>query len=250
MRDYTGKTHIGRRFERLVIIGVQPKRKGKPRVFDCKCDCGEVTSARLHHLTSGGKRSCGCLRFEMRKTIGSANLIPMVGKKFGRLEVISEGGRTGNGAVKWLCRCECGSLKEIPGVNLRKTDGTRSCGCIQNEMRRARCHEDPWHPSFVYFKAQNHRKLKVGLTQDQYKTLVSRPCHYCGVPGSKDPGSSQLRAAGILISGIDRKDSSLGYVPGNCVPCCWECNSAKGALLYDEFLGSVCRRYLHLFGSN
>lgn len=38
--------------------------------------------------------------------------------------------RKGDGqkAVYWKCRCKCGTIKEISGVNLRK-GCTRSCGC-------------------------------------------------------------------------------------------------------------------------
>lgn len=31
-------------------------------------------------------------------------------------------------------------------------------------------------------------------------------------------------------SGIDRQDHRLGYVHGNCVPCCSNCNTKKGLL--------------------
>lgn len=39
--------------------------------------------------------------------------------------------------------------------------------------------------------------------------------------------------------GIDRIDSSKGYEPGNCVPCCFRCNSVKN----DQTLGEM---YQHI----
>jgi len=58
-------------------------------------------------------------------------LINLVGKKFGRLTVISKAGIKYKRRV-WVCRCDCGTEKEIVGVNLRKGN-TTSCGCFQRE---------------------------------------------------------------------------------------------------------------------
>lgn len=40
-------------------------------------------------------------------------------------------------------------------------------------------------------------------------------------------------------NGVDRLDSSMGYTPDNCVPCCWECNNMKGASLTEEEMMAV-----------
>jgi hypothetical protein len=42
-----------------------------------------------------------------------------------------------------------------------------------------------------------------------------------------------------VYNGIDRIDSSAGYVPSNVVPCCHDCNFMKGSLGYDEFFDRV-----------
>jgi len=49
----------------------------------------------------------------------------------------------------------------------------------------------------------------------------------------------------ICYSGLDRVDSSRGYVHGNVVPCCGECNYAKQDLSVDDFLASVARIQAH-----
>lgn len=57
-------------------------------------------------------------------------LIDLTGKVFGRLTVLGKSnGRLfcGTGA-EWICRCECGIEKVLPGVRLRE-GWTRSCGC-------------------------------------------------------------------------------------------------------------------------
>jgi len=71
------------------------------------------------------------------------------------------------------------------------------------------------------------REIPFELTKEQYANLViGAICHYCG---------------GILPevgSGADRKNSSAGYSVENCVPCCRNCNSIRGADLisYKEML--------------
>jgi len=60
-------------------------------------------------------------------------LIDLKGKRFGRLVVLKKGIKTTYGEYKWLCKCDCGKEKEIPGSCLRRKNGTKSCGCIWSE---------------------------------------------------------------------------------------------------------------------
>lgn len=54
------------------------------------------------------------------------------GQSFGRWSVISELGSR-NGFVYWKCQCECGTIRDVMGVNLVK--GTSlSCGCYSKEV--------------------------------------------------------------------------------------------------------------------
>jgi len=54
-----------------------------------------------------------------------------IGSVFSRLTVIGPPVH-GNGG-RWLCRCACGTLKSVHGVNLRR--GTvKSCGCLHVEQ--------------------------------------------------------------------------------------------------------------------
>ncbi|AGE57724.1 hypothetical protein ATCVNTS1_639R [Acanthocystis turfacea Chlorella virus NTS-1] len=62
------------------------------------------------------------------------------------------------------------------------------------------------------------RGLNVELTDDEIKAMTDEPCVYCLTP----------TIDGVSRNGIDRLDSSLGYVDGNCVPCCGMCNYMKG----------------------
>lgn len=71
----------------------------------------------------------------------------------------------------------------------------------------------------------NRRDIEWSLTADEYRVLRLLPCHYCG---------HALPESGV---GLDRIDCNLGYTLSNVVPCCTECNLAKGCLFtHDEML--------------
>ena len=69
-----------------------------------------------------------------------------------------------------------------------------------------------------------------------YKLIIS-DCTYCG----HKPNWPESRV------GIDRVDNNKGYVYGNCVSCCFTCNSAKKQLSNEEFKEWVRRISNNLF---
>ena len=63
-----------------------------------------------------------------------------------------------------------------------------------------------------------------------------RICHYCGTSLRGIPGST-----------LDRVNPKKGYTLKNVVPCCWDCNRAKGKMTAKGFRAWVMRvvkRYL------
>jgi hypothetical protein len=92
------------------------------------------------------------------------------------------------------------------------------------------------------------KQWKFELTFEEFKNLVTSNCHYCNLEPNK---SRQERAASrqnitpIYFNGIDRKDSGEGYIHGNCLPCCEDCNKAKRSLSYEMFLSLVEKIYKH-----
>ncbi len=62
-----------------------------------------------------------------------SKVIDLVGKRFGRLSVISKSEkRNPTGSIYWECRCDCGTLLLVDGRSLRG-GLQRSCGCLQRE---------------------------------------------------------------------------------------------------------------------
>lgn len=64
--------------------------------------------------------------------------INLVGRIFGRLNVIAREGSTTCKPRRplWLCRCACGSELVLPAASLLG-GRTRSCGCLRAEIARA-----------------------------------------------------------------------------------------------------------------
>ena len=62
--------------------------------------------------------------------------IDLTGMEIGRLTVLSRDLSKPSGAGKsayWLCQCECGTIKEVMGRNLRN-GRSKSCGCYKKEV--------------------------------------------------------------------------------------------------------------------
>ena len=65
--------------------------------------------------------------------------IDLKGKFFGEWEVL-EKAPSKNKKVMWLCKCSCGTIKEVRSEHLRSGAST-SCGCIQKQKAAAACKE-------------------------------------------------------------------------------------------------------------
>ena len=89
-------------------------------MFLQKCDCGNITETRYRNLTTGKTSTCGkCTKI---------NLNDLVGKKFGKLTILSA--RRGKGDIIVKARCNCGTIKEYRYTTL-KSGHTKSCRCIK-----------------------------------------------------------------------------------------------------------------------
>ena len=169
-----------------------------------------------------------------------------IGNKYGKLTVTKQGGSTSNQSVKWICNCDCGNKVEIVGANLRNGTST-SCGC--NRGRK-----EEFNGSSVFKKTYNTLKRvckssnkKLELNFEEWYNLVNQNCYYCGLtPYDKHYSYSKKRySKGIdqdnveIFNGVDRIDSSKGYIKNNVVPCCTMCNRMKSDFNQNEFIKQI-----------
>lgn len=61
----------------------------------------------------------------------------MKGKKFGKLTVIQEEGKSPKKGYRWRCKCDCGNETVVYGSHLR-SGHTKSCGCYGREQSKKR----------------------------------------------------------------------------------------------------------------
>lgn len=146
-----------------------------------------------------------------------------------------------------LC-AKCGAAVQTSNLNHSETFRCRDCPRVccscgvefalytksrYGEYRCAECmakRQRVWQRTAQgRFRASKEIAKRRGIAWDlsfgQYAELRDLPCHYCG---------HSLPETGL---GIDRVDCSGVYSSENVVPCCFECNIAKGSIFdYGEML--------------
>lgn len=118
----TGKDLTGQRFGKLVVTGFAgygQNKKQRYGLWECHCDCGNTCQVQGNALTSGRRKSCGCIH------VSAASL---AGQRFGKLTVIGEDPDNHTTLSKVICRCDCGKEKSIAVRSLRKGN-VIDCGC-------------------------------------------------------------------------------------------------------------------------
>lgn len=185
----------------------------------------------------------------------------IIGQKFGRLKVESieeskyyttkKGYKKERKRVKVLCNC--GTVK-IVDINNLKNGNTKSCGCLKEEIlpeARKKGHKNrevdhsPIKRQFRNYKYTASKKGYIfNINFDTFLELVKQNCSYCGItPNLKV--TNETKSKSEQINGIDRLDPELGYVEGNIVSCCSDCNYAKRRMSVDRFLEFINRVYNH-----
>lgn len=99
--------------------------EGSRKYYNTECSiCGEV----VERVRSDGlkRKQCSCSRKPAGKPLYE-------GDKFGKLTVIGRAGSNGKNAL-YSVKCECGTIKEIQGSQLR-SGSTNSCGCTLENKR-------------------------------------------------------------------------------------------------------------------
>jgi len=225
----------GNRYGKLTVIS-RGKNSGKQTKWVCRCDCGSDVSVYGTSLRSGHTKSCGCLKF-----------VDDTGKRYGKLTVIKLVDHNRYRKSRWLCKCDCGSEVVVEATNLH-TGNTKSCGCLWREKI---CLDDG-ESSFNRMLSSMKHGAKVrgydwALTDKQVREITSLNCHYCGC----EPANRILNKCSTgdwVYNGLDRVDNAIGYRIDNVVPCCADCNIAKHARSYDDFMEWIGKVYHNLIG--
>jgi hypothetical protein len=91
-----------------------------------------------------------------------------------------------------------------------------------------------------YTRNAFRRNLEFSLTKEEFRILTQKSCFYCNKPPAmkvkRDSGNGGKTNGAYSHNGVDRLNSSVGYMPNNCVPCCKICNRAKCKLSVEEYM--------------
>lgn len=191
-----------------------------------------------------------------------ANVINLVGLKFGRLFVNSKNEIKGNKRqVRWDCVCDCGNLHTVTGESLR-SGKSKSCGCLLKEARHVKNKNSDREKAMlllIYSPLKKRHRQKFNnenyIDFETFKKLSLSNCFYCNSePYNTQPDiryetrygkKEKLTITNFVLkyNGIDRIDSSKGYEYNNVVSCCKNCNSAKMELSTNEFKNQIKKIY-------
>jgi hypothetical protein len=191
-----------------------------------------------------------------------ANVINLLGLKFGRLIVISKNEIKGNRRqVKWNCECDCGNKHTVTGESLR-SGKSKSCGCLLKEARHVKNKNSDREKAMlllIYSPLKKRHKNKFKnenyIDFELFKKLSLSNCFYCNTEPLNTQSDIRYETRGgkkekliitdfvLKYNGIDRIDSSKGYELNNVVPCCKNCNSAKMELSINDFKNQIKKIY-------
>ena len=139
---------------------------------------------------------------------------------------------------KILFLCGCGEYFRLRETN-RFVDWDIKCSSCKRIGRLAE-HVGERH---IYKRIRSDasaggRAFEIEL--DWFVKKCHEPCHYCGRVNTNSSTVPSKTGVPLIknfrYNGLDRIDNSIGYVPSNCVSCCFVCNRAKQSMPYSEFV--------------
>jgi len=155
-----GYNLVGKKFNKLLVLEPVGSNNYRQRLWKCQCDCGNITYVITSCLTTGHTKSCGC---EQKLQASLSSRKDIIGKKFGKLTVLSYLYSNNRGERVHLCKCDCGNTCEV--VTSKLISGhTMSCGCIRSKGEE----------KIIQLLLKNNIPFK---TQKVYDDLIS-PKHY------------------------------------------------------------------------
>lgn len=143
----------------------------------------------------------------------------------------------------YICQHECGRTRKFLAHQLDK-DKQPCKLCMAGKLRMKETEYLIINTEYRKYKSSAKSKgYSFELDLEDFARLIKASCNYCGqepynvksIPSNR----TKREIATALLGGIDRLDSSMGYIAGNVVPACWICNRAKSTMSVSEWLKMV-----------
>lgn len=101
------KNLTGKKFGRLTVIKEAGTTQDRRKLWECICECGNITIVRSQTLLNGSTKSCGCLRKELASTRNKI-INTVHGKSYTRIYKIW-------GGMKSRCLCKNNNSYKLYG---------------------------------------------------------------------------------------------------------------------------------------
>jgi len=108
----------------------------------------------------------------------------------------------------------------------------------------------------ILLSIREKRSKKMGYKSDisfeTFKKISLEKCFYCGLENSniaidRNTNGNKTSDCVVKYNGIDRIDSTRGYLVGNVVACCKYCNTSKNTMTQKDFKQFIKRVYEYNF---
>ena len=155
----------------------------------------------------------------------------------------------------WVVKCTCGNRFIKTGQWLRRSlkgkvkGSCKSCALSQRPQTVNKISPEERAYRLTIIQRAKKKDIKVELTFEEFKEIASGKCTYCGVgpvERSWEGKNKHTPIATFSLNGIDRVDSSIGYIKSNCTACCKACNISKSTMSVPEFKEHIRSIYEHL----
>jgi len=139
-----------------------------------------------------------------------AELIDILGLRFGRLIVVSRAESRYSGQTMWKCLCDCGQFTEVVQYSLRRGK-TNSCGCLNKEI------------------VTKHGRWGTPV-YNSWHSMMQR-CYNSNYPRYRDYGGRGIKVCNRWLkfenfledmgdrpngTSLDRINNNGNYAPSNC----------------------------------
>ncbi len=130
--------------------------------------------------------------------------------------------------------CDCGNKNKIYKLTYILSGNTKTCGkCLLfSEDERLRSIKKRIYGQYKHEAKRRWRNHEFLISQEELIDLLTQPCRSCDEKPSllrKYKSKYYKGNDSLLVNTVDRIDSTKGYIKGNVMTLCYDCNIMKNS---------------------